>query len=136
MLDRYFQIKAKDNNSSRRKMASSTRRPFLYLLFTADMPTSVVTPTSNFADDTAFLSIHRDSTVASQRLLTSHISELENSLLKWNIKVNISKCMPITFTLRRENCPPIKINGVTVPEHNSVRYLGIHLDRRLPGLTI
>lgn len=135
LWDRYFQIKSKDVTSSRRKISAGVPQgsilgPFLYLLFTADMPTSLVTHTSTFADDTAFLSIHRDSTVASQRL-QSHVSDLENWMLKWKIKVNVSKCMHITFTLRRGNCPPIKINGVTVPEHSSVKYLGIHLDRRL-----
>ena len=89
-----------------------------YLLYTADMPTNVVTHTSTFANDTAFLCSHRDSTVALQRL-QYHVSELEN----WPLKFK--------FTLRRGNCLPIKINGVTVPEYNSVRYLGIHLDHRL-----
>ena len=40
-------------------------------------------------------------------------------------------CVRITFILRRGNCSPNKVNGVTVPEHNSVFYLGIHPDRRL-----
>ena len=82
------------------------------------MSTSVVTHTSSFVDDTVFLSIHRDSTVTSQRL-QSHVSESENWLQNWKIKVKVS------------NCLPIKINGVTVPEHNCVRYLGIDLDRCL-----
>ena len=135
LLDRKFQIKSKLAISSQRKISAGVPQgsilgPLLYLLFTADMPTSPVTHTSTFADDTAFLSIHRQSDVASQRLQT-HIEVLEDWLNKWKIKVNASKCVHIIFTLRKESCPPITINGVRVPEHNYVKYLGIHLDRRL-----
>ena len=89
-------------------------------------PTSIV----YFADDTTFLSIHRDIAVASQRL-QSLVNELENWLLKSKINVNRSNFMHIAFALRKGNCSPIKINSVTITEHNSVRYLGIHLDHRL-----
>ena len=37
----------------------------------------------------------------------------------------------ITFTLKMENCQPIKINDVAVPKHKSVKYLSIHFDPRL-----
>ena len=84
--DRYFQIKSTDITSSRRRISAGVSKesilgPFLYLLFTADMPTGVMTHTSTFADDTTFLSVHRDSTVASQRLNF----ELVNCLLKWTV---------------------------------------------------
>ncbi|GBP96767.1 Probable RNA-directed DNA polymerase from transposon BS [Eumeta japonica] len=77
-----------------------------------------------------FLSIHKHPEVASQQLQT-HIADLEKWLHKWKINVNASKSVHITFTLRQKNCPPISINGVTIPEQRQVRYLGIHLDRRL-----
>jgi hypothetical protein len=36
----------------------------------------------------------------------------------------------VTFTIRKETCPPVHINKVHVPQQN-VTYLGLHLDRRL-----
>jgi hypothetical protein len=37
----------------------------------------------------------------------------------------------VTFTTRRETCPPVHINGVQIPQENHVKCLGLHLDRRL-----
>jgi hypothetical protein len=37
----------------------------------------------------------------------------------------------VTFTTRRETCPPVHINYVQIPQENHVKYLGLHLDRRL-----
>jgi hypothetical protein len=37
----------------------------------------------------------------------------------------------VTFTTRRETCPPVHLNDVQIPQENHVKYLGLHLDRRL-----
>jgi hypothetical protein len=37
----------------------------------------------------------------------------------------------VTFTTRRETCPPVHINDMKIPQENHVNYLGLHLDRRL-----
>ena len=135
IINRSFQIRSKDVISSRRKISAGVPQgsilgPLLYILYTADMPTSPMIHTSTFADDTAFVSMHTNPVIASEKL-QSHITELEKWLYKWKINVNASKCVHITFTLRRESCPPIRINNVQIPEQDKVRYLGIHLDRRL-----
>lgn len=39
--------------------------------------------------------------------------------------------MHVTFTLRRQICPPVTINNKTIPQADDVKYLGIYLDRRL-----
>jgi hypothetical protein len=46
------------------------------------------------------------------------------------MKANESKSTHITFTTRRETCPPAHIKNVQLP-HEDVKYLGLHLDRRL-----
>lgn len=46
------------------------------------------------------------------------------------IKVNEQKCNHVTFTLKTEICPILKLNNVIIPQANQVRYLGIHLDRQ------
>ena len=52
-------------------------------------------------------------------------------LQKWKIKVNETKSSHITFTLRKDNCPAISINQTVLPQVESVKYLGLHIDRRL-----
>jgi len=56
---------------------------------------------------------------------------LKNWLQKWKIKVNETKSSHITFTLRKDNCPAISTNQTVLPQVESVKYLGLHFDRRL-----
>jgi hypothetical protein len=37
----------------------------------------------------------------------------------------------MTFTTRRETCPPVHINSVHLPQQEDVKYVGLHLNRRL-----
>ena len=104
--------------------------PLLYLLFTADIPTSHDLTTSTFADDTAIISRHKNVDVANGQLQT-HLSQIERWLSLWRIKVNEQKCRHIVFTLNKMPSPAIYLNGVVVPQTDEVTYLGIHLDKRL-----
>lgn len=104
--------------------------PILYLLFTADLPTTRTTMTATFADDTAVLASHTDPFSAS-RNLQINLNKIENWLKKWRINVNKSKSVQVTFTARRETCPPVTLNNEPIPQANDAKYLGIHLDRRL-----
>jgi hypothetical protein len=56
---------------------------------------------------------------------------IQNWLQKWKIKVNETKSSHITFTLRKDNCATISINQTVLPQVESVKYLGLHFDRRL-----
>jgi hypothetical protein len=47
------------------------------------------------------------------------------------IESNESKSIHLTFTTQRETCPPVHINNVQLPQEYYVKYLGLHLDRRL-----
>jgi hypothetical protein len=47
------------------------------------------------------------------------------------MKANETKLVHVTFTTRRETCPPVHINDMQIPQENHVKYLGLHLDRRL-----
>lgn len=104
--------------------------PVLYLIFTADLPTTDKTSTATYADDTAILSVHEDPIEASHHL-QNHLTRVEKWLKLWRIKANQSKSTHLTFTLRRQTCPPVKLYDEPIPQADEAKYLGIHLDRRL-----
>jgi hypothetical protein len=83
----------------------------LYLLYTADLPTSPESTTATFAEDTAVVAMDSDPAIASQKLQTNLLA-IQNWLKKWRMKANGSKSIHVTFTTRREMCPPVHINSV------------------------
>jgi hypothetical protein len=107
--------------------------PVLYTIFTADLPEAEQTLTATYADDTSILASHEDSLVATSNLQT-HLHRLEH-WLQWRICANESKSTQITFTLRRDDRPPVYLNGRPIPQNNAVKYLGLHLDGRLTWRT-
>jgi hypothetical protein len=82
--------------------------PLLYLLYTANKPTSSDSTIATFADDTAILATDPDPAVASLKLQTSLIAN-QHWLTKWQLKANISKSSYDTFTTRRSTCREVHI---------------------------
>jgi hypothetical protein len=108
--------------------------PILYTIFTAGLPEAKQTLTATYADDTAILASHEDPTVTTSKLQT-HFCRLEQWLQQWRICANESKSTQVTFTLRREECPPVHLNGRPISQNDTAKYLGLHLDRRLTWRT-
>lgn len=108
--------------------------PILYSLYTADLPETPQTIIATYADDTTILASHEDPITASQNLQT-HLTHLEEWLQRWRIKANETKSTHITFTLKRGNCPGVTLNGTLIPHTDNIKYLGLHLDRRLTWRT-
>lgn len=104
--------------------------PVLYTLFTSDLPEGQHTTTATFADDTAILSVHKDPDTAS-RTLQNELMNIENWLKRWKIKASVAKSVHITFTMKKGNCPTVKLNDELLPRVEEVKYLGMTLDRRL-----
>jgi hypothetical protein len=50
---------------------------------------------------------------------------------KWPMKVNETKSVQVTFTLKKNTCPPVQLNNKKLTQPDEVKYLGIHLDRKL-----
>jgi hypothetical protein len=94
-----------------------------YLLYTADL-------TATFADDTSLLTTDSDPVVASQ-LLQTDLLAIQNWLKTGRLKANETKSTHVTFTTRCAACPPVHINDVQLPQSDDVKYIGLHLDRRL-----
>ena len=63
--------------------------------------------------------------------LQSHVDRVIDWAEIWQLNLNHTKSVHVTFALRKGNCDPILINGSAVPQAEVVRSLGLHLDRRL-----
>lgn len=137
LTDRKFSVKHKQSITELFPISSgvpqgSVLGVFLYQLFTADLPipSSRDVSIATFVDDTAILSTHVNFNTAS-RELQEHLYKVEEWLKKWRIKVNEKKSSHITFTLKKRTCPQVILNDVRIPQETEVKYLGMHLDRRL-----
>lgn len=110
--------------------------PILYLLFTFDLPLpqNQYVNVGTFADDTVALSVDKSPLAASHKL-QGYLNTISNWLQNWRIKANETKSVQVTYTTRRETCPPVRLNSVNLPQADVAKYLGIHLDRRLTWKT-
>ncbi|XP_017768625.1 PREDICTED: RNA-directed DNA polymerase from mobile element jockey-like [Nicrophorus vespilloides] len=113
LTGRYFQVKHKDEVTSLRPILSgvpqgSVSGHLLYLIFTA------------------VLASHQNRTTASQI-----IQSIEHWFRKWRISANETKSVNVTYTMRRQTCPLVTLNGSALPPADEAKYLGMHLDRRL-----
>lgn len=108
----------------------SVLEPTLYILFTSDLLSTNNSITATFADDTAILTSHSNAVIASERLQES-LTKIQPWLRKWRDRINESKLTHVTFTTRRDICPPVTLNNKALPQKDNVKYLGIHLDQRL-----
>jgi histone H2A len=107
--NRRFQVKLVDSYTdllpvNAGVLQGSVLGPLLYLLYTADLPTSPDATIVTFADDTAILATDPDPAIASEKLQTSLLA-IQHWLTKWRLKANSSKSTHVTFTIRRATCP-------------------------------
>jgi len=135
LTNRVFQVRYQDEYTSLYNIQSGVPQgsilgPVLYSIFTADLPVSDQTLIATYADDTAILASNTDP-LTTGRHLQQHLEKLEHWLKRWRIRANESKSTHITFTLRCGECPAVYLNGTIVPQRTTIKYLGIHLDRRL-----
>lgn len=104
--------------------------PVLYTIYTSDLPVHDEVTTATYADDTALL-VSNESPVNASKILQNHLNSIGNWLNKWNICVNADKSAHATFALRKGNCPAVFLNGEEIPASDCIKYLGMHIDRRL-----
>lgn len=135
LTNRYFMVKHQEEVTDLYPIQSgvpqgSVLGPVLYTIYTADIPQAPNTTTATFADDTAILAISDTPRFASEKLQDA-LNSIQDWLKTWRIKVNETKSQQVTFTLRRNTCPSVSINGQQLPQSKTAKYLGMYLDRRL-----
>lgn len=99
-------------------------------MYSADMDVSDTHLIGMYADDT-FLCTNGELDAA-RRQLQECVSGLKRWANRWRMKASAVKSNIVTFTLKSEPPqPPIIMYGQPIPEVDSVRYLGLTIDKKL-----
>jgi len=133
--DRFFSVRYGSSTSSPKPINAGVPQgavtaPLLFNMFIFDQPTLPTSLIADFADNKAIITNSHDPTIASS-LIQEHLSLLEKWYKDWGVKINESKSIQCTFTLRKGICTPITLNEQILPTTQSTRYLGIIIDQRL-----
>jgi hypothetical protein len=83
----------------------SVLESLLYLICTADLPTSSESITATFTDDTAVLATDSDPVITSYKLQTN-LPVIQNWFKKLKMKANGSKSSHVAFPTPKETYPP------------------------------
>lgn len=135
LSDRFFTVRLKNSYSICHPIKAGVPQgsdiaPFLYSVFTHDIPKTHYTFIGTYADDTLISASHRDPEIASSRI-QNHLNMINLWANRWKIKINENKSNHVTFTLRNSDCPPVMLNNKVLPTANEVKYLGLTFDKRL-----
>lgn len=105
--------------------------PFLYLIYTADIPVTSNSFIGTFADDTAIMTTDVSQPEAVKKLQRA-LDKIYKWTTDWKIKLNESKSNHVTFALRQNNSNlSVSLNRILIPQAESARHLGLNLDSKL-----
>ena len=136
LKNRKFQVAHEEETSEFKSIKAgvpqgSVLGPLLYLLYTADIPETDHIEMATFADDTAVMATASTQEAAVDGLQKA-LDRISNWTKRWKIMLNEKKSVQVTFALHRRS-PHFQtyLNNVPVPQAESAKYLGMHLDARL-----
>lgn len=136
LLNRTFSVHINDIHSTIRLIKASVPQgsvlgPILYILYINDFPKFDKTDLALFADDSAiYTNSWRTDTIANR--LTKAAKKINNHFSKWKIKLNSQKTEAILLTKRRPQITPkAKVNNIDIEWSETVKYLGVMLDKKL-----
>lgn len=137
--DRRFEVHVESSRSRVHQVVAgvpqgSLLSPLLYSIYTSDIPTPAGCELGQYADDTAVATIGLKPTTMIRRL-NGGLQRISRYFQKWRIKINPTKTEAIFLTRRGLNRykpnENIKLNGDDIQWCDTVRYLGVHIDKRL-----
>jgi len=127
---RTFRIRDEDQLAISRPVRAgvpqgSCLSPFLYLLYTNDIPSSSQSQISLFADDTMLYCADKNYKRATIKL-QHHLDEVSAWFSKWRLKINTNKTIAIFFNKRSyTTINTLKINDSSIPWTHHAKYLGV-----------
>lgn len=108
--------------------------PILFNIYMSDFPLISPAKYAAYADDVGIFFSHKLGHDIVTNLQCA-LNKLVQYYDKWKLKLNYDKTQYIFFTRKRKNCflpsSNLTINGVDICWSENVKYLGIHLDRKL-----
>lgn len=137
LKQRTIQVKIKDKISAKLNTEEglpqgSVIAPTLFNIYINDIPKNQNTKLAMFADDTAIFATSVREEQA-KNYLQRHINQLQLYFEKWKLKINVDKTQLTVFNHKhRHNLNhTITINNINIQETDTVKYLGVILDRKL-----
>ena len=139
LTDRKFKVKINNSFSTTKNIQAgvpqgSVLGPKLFTLFINDIKHfNPFTNLALYADDTAIYATSFSAVVANTQIQI-HANEITKYLKKWKINLNPNKTENILYTRKYKDnkiFSQLTIDKQKIPIQNEVKYLGIHLDKRL-----
>jgi len=106
--------------------------PLLFLLFINDLPNaSQIFNFTLFADDST-LSAAFPKTANIEPILNTELEKINSWLSANKISINVNKTKFIVFSYQEKfNILPLKIGNSNIEETDSIKFLGLHIDKHL-----
>jgi hypothetical protein len=133
---RIFRVKLENNFSNYHNLHAGVPQgsllgPVLFLLYINDIPLPIGMKIALYADDTAIMTRSIRARALAPRLQQALVN-INEYFLKWKIKINAGKTEAIIFSKKLARTDTnIHFQGKDIEWKNSVKYLGVHLDRKL-----
>lgn len=138
LTNRSQYVNANGNNSSFSSVTSgvpqgSVLGPLLFLIYINDLPKSVSSSISMYADDCViYRSITNNSDIS---ILQSDLNVISSWCDLWLMELNINKCKHMRVSRKSNGCPVYSINNTNLETVQFYKYLGLQITSNLTWRT-